>query len=205
MRRRHSATLAAEAERLAQPARLEPRPDAKRSRDPGPSRTSWPDRLLQQGRRPAEDEGHHPDLHLEGYRNLSIAIWTHAAGGPTENDFILAAKIDQIPVKLKLIGFYMPAAAQSSPETAPVACRPGSELAPTLSCRRTVRSVVGKLGVRQDRLQAVKCASSRVVAPFSVSPSVPGFSFKPASEVSRTDRPGFDPFKSRCTQAHDSR
>jgi 4a-hydroxytetrahydrobiopterin dehydratase len=49
----------------------------------------------------AEKEGHHPDLHLEGYRNLSIAIWTHAAGGLTENDFILAAKIDQIPVKLK--------------------------------------------------------------------------------------------------------
>jgi 4a-hydroxytetrahydrobiopterin dehydratase len=49
----------------------------------------------------AEDEGHHPDLHLEGYRNLSIAIWTHAAGGLTENDFILAAKIDQIPVKLR--------------------------------------------------------------------------------------------------------
>jgi 4a-hydroxytetrahydrobiopterin dehydratase len=49
----------------------------------------------------AEDEGHHPDLHLEGYRNLSIAISTHAAGGLTENDFILAAKIDQIPVKLK--------------------------------------------------------------------------------------------------------
>jgi 4a-hydroxytetrahydrobiopterin dehydratase len=49
----------------------------------------------------AEGEGHHPDLHLEGYRNLSIAIWTHAAGGLTENDFILAAKIDQIPVKLR--------------------------------------------------------------------------------------------------------
>ena len=49
----------------------------------------------------AEDEGHHPDLHLEGYRNVSIAIWTHAAGGLTENDFILAAKIDQIPVTLK--------------------------------------------------------------------------------------------------------
>ena len=49
----------------------------------------------------AEDEGHHPDLHLEGYRNLSIAIWTHAVGGLTENDFILAAKIDEIPVKLK--------------------------------------------------------------------------------------------------------
>ena len=49
----------------------------------------------------AEQEGHHPDLHLEGYRNLSIAIWTHAAGGLTENDFILAAKIKQIPIKVR--------------------------------------------------------------------------------------------------------
>lgn len=49
----------------------------------------------------AEDEGHHPDLHLEGYRNVSIEIWTHAIGGLSENDFILAAKIDRLPVKLK--------------------------------------------------------------------------------------------------------
>ena len=44
----------------------------------------------------AEDENHHPDLHLEGYRNVSIEIWTHAIGGLSENDFILAAKIDEI-------------------------------------------------------------------------------------------------------------
>ena len=43
----------------------------------------------------AEEEGHHPDLHLEGYRNVSIVIWTHAVGGLTENDFILAAKINE--------------------------------------------------------------------------------------------------------------
>ena len=49
----------------------------------------------------AEDEGHHPDLHLEGYRNVWIEIWTHAIGGLSENDFILAAKIDKLPVKLK--------------------------------------------------------------------------------------------------------
>ena len=49
----------------------------------------------------AEDEGHHPDLHLEGYRNASIEIYTHAIGGLSENDFILAAKIDQLPVALK--------------------------------------------------------------------------------------------------------
>ena len=49
----------------------------------------------------AEEEGHHPDLHLEGYRNVSVELWTHAIGGLSENDFILAAKIDELPIKLK--------------------------------------------------------------------------------------------------------
>jgi 4a-hydroxytetrahydrobiopterin dehydratase len=49
----------------------------------------------------AEAEDHHPDLHLVGYRNVTIEIWTHAVGGLTENDFILAAKIDRLPVALK--------------------------------------------------------------------------------------------------------
>ena len=49
----------------------------------------------------AEADGHHPDLHIEGYRHVSIELWTHAIGGLSENDFILAAKIDQIPVDLK--------------------------------------------------------------------------------------------------------
>jgi 4a-hydroxytetrahydrobiopterin dehydratase len=43
----------------------------------------------------AEAEGHHPDLHLS-YGSLRVDLWTHAAGGLTENDFILAAKIDRI-------------------------------------------------------------------------------------------------------------
>ena len=49
----------------------------------------------------AESEGHHPDLHLTGYRNVSIEIYTHAIGGLSENDFILAAKIDHLPIELK--------------------------------------------------------------------------------------------------------
>lgn len=49
----------------------------------------------------AEDEGHHPDLHLVGYRNVTIDIWTHAIDGLSLNDFILAAKIDQLPISLK--------------------------------------------------------------------------------------------------------
>lgn len=48
----------------------------------------------------AEDEGHHPDLHLVGFRNVTVELWTHAIGGLSENDFIVAAKIDQLPIKL---------------------------------------------------------------------------------------------------------
>ena len=44
----------------------------------------------------AEAEDHHPDLHLTGYRHLTIDLATHAIGGLSENDFILAAKIDEI-------------------------------------------------------------------------------------------------------------
>jgi 4a-hydroxytetrahydrobiopterin dehydratase len=44
----------------------------------------------------AEAEDHHPDLHLTGYRRLTIELSTHAIGGLSENDFILAAKIDQL-------------------------------------------------------------------------------------------------------------
>ncbi len=47
----------------------------------------------------AEADGHHPDLHLEGYRNVWIEMWTHAIGGLSVNDFILAAKIDEVAPK----------------------------------------------------------------------------------------------------------
>jgi len=43
----------------------------------------------------AEEQGHHPDLHLS-YGSLRVDLTTHAAGGLTDNDFILAAKIDRI-------------------------------------------------------------------------------------------------------------
>ncbi len=44
----------------------------------------------------AESEAHHPDLHLTGYRNLRIDLSTHAIGGLSVNDFILASKIDSL-------------------------------------------------------------------------------------------------------------
>lgn len=41
----------------------------------------------------AEQEGHHPNL-IINYDKLKIELWTHAIHGLSENDFILAAKID---------------------------------------------------------------------------------------------------------------
>ncbi len=49
----------------------------------------------------AEDENHHPDFHLTGYRNIRIELTTHAIQGLSENDFIVAAKINEVPVTLK--------------------------------------------------------------------------------------------------------
>jgi 4a-hydroxytetrahydrobiopterin dehydratase len=43
----------------------------------------------------AEEEGHHPDIHLT-YGHVRVEIWTHKIDGLTESDFILAAKADQL-------------------------------------------------------------------------------------------------------------
>jgi 4a-hydroxytetrahydrobiopterin dehydratase len=44
----------------------------------------------------AEEQGHHPDISF-GWGRAEITIWTHKIDGLTESDFILAAKIDQLP------------------------------------------------------------------------------------------------------------
>ena len=44
----------------------------------------------------AEEEGHHPDIFLT-WGKVRLEIWTHAVGGLTESDFILAAKCDALP------------------------------------------------------------------------------------------------------------
>lgn len=43
----------------------------------------------------AEEEHHHPDLAI-AFRRLTITLSTHAVGGLSDNDFILAAKIDRL-------------------------------------------------------------------------------------------------------------
>jgi 4a-hydroxytetrahydrobiopterin dehydratase len=50
----------------------------------------------------ANQEDHHPDLHLTDFRNVVVETSTHSIGGLSENDFILAAKIDSLPVQLKV-------------------------------------------------------------------------------------------------------
>ncbi len=42
----------------------------------------------------ADAEDHHPDVTL-GWGRVGVELWTHAARGLTENDFILAAKVDE--------------------------------------------------------------------------------------------------------------
>lgn len=43
----------------------------------------------------AKQEGHHPDLEL-GWGYVRVKLWTHSIGGLFDNDFILAAKIDEL-------------------------------------------------------------------------------------------------------------
>ena len=43
----------------------------------------------------AEEEGHHPDITL-AWGKVGVTLTTHAIGGLSQNDFILAAKIDKI-------------------------------------------------------------------------------------------------------------
>lgn len=44
----------------------------------------------------AEAEGHHPDISIYSWNKVKIELSTHSIGGLSLNDFILAAKIDQL-------------------------------------------------------------------------------------------------------------
>jgi len=43
----------------------------------------------------AEAEGHHPDLTL-GWGKVGVSLTTHAIGGLSENDFIVASKVEAL-------------------------------------------------------------------------------------------------------------
>ena len=44
----------------------------------------------------AERENHHPDMHLTGYRNVEIVLFTHSLGGISLNDIAMAKMIDEL-------------------------------------------------------------------------------------------------------------
>ncbi len=44
----------------------------------------------------AEEEAHHPDVHLTRWNHVELVLWTHKIGGLHENDFVLAKKIDAL-------------------------------------------------------------------------------------------------------------
>src|SRR4051812_9679123 len=44
----------------------------------------------------AEAEDHHPDFSVH-YNRVEVSLWTHTAGGVTENDAVLAARLDLLP------------------------------------------------------------------------------------------------------------
>ena len=48
----------------------------------------------------AEQEGHHPDISIS-WNKVTLTLWTHAINGLHENDFIMAAKIDEMLEKSK--------------------------------------------------------------------------------------------------------
>ena len=43
----------------------------------------------------AENQGHHPDFHIH-YNKVILELWTHSMDGLSENDFVMAAKIDDL-------------------------------------------------------------------------------------------------------------
>jgi 4a-hydroxytetrahydrobiopterin dehydratase len=51
-------------------------------------------RFVDEMARVAESEGHHPVFTVD-FDQVDVEVWTHAIGGLSENDFILAAKLDR--------------------------------------------------------------------------------------------------------------
>ena len=44
----------------------------------------------------AEDLGHHPDILIHSWNNVSITLSTHSEGGLTDKDFVLAERIEDL-------------------------------------------------------------------------------------------------------------
>jgi len=51
----------------------------------------------------AEEEKHHPDIHLTQYRNLRVGLTSHDLGGLSEKDFNVAREINSLPIFSKVV------------------------------------------------------------------------------------------------------
>eukprot|EP01130_Rhizamoeba_saxonica_P014437 TRINITY_DN630_c0_g1_i2.p1 TRINITY_DN630_c0_g1~~TRINITY_DN630_c0_g1_i2.p1 ORF type:complete len:136 (+),score=28.74 TRINITY_DN630_c0_g1_i2:62-469(+) len=49
----------------------------------------------------AETQNHHPDISIKGWNNVEVEIYTHSLNAIAENDFIIAAHINTLPVSIK--------------------------------------------------------------------------------------------------------
>lgn len=50
----------------------------------------------------AEQQGHHPDIEL-AWGKVKVILWTHSVDGLSESDFVMAAKIDELAEKEKVV------------------------------------------------------------------------------------------------------
>ena len=73
----------------------------------------------------AETRNHHPDLHLTGYRNVEIVVFSHGLAGLTDNDFELCREIDA-GAKIKYAAAYL----KAHPEAATTALAASSDPSP---------------------------------------------------------------------------
>ena len=44
----------------------------------------------------AEEANHHPDIYLHGWNKVRLSLTNHSAGGLTEADFVVAARLDEL-------------------------------------------------------------------------------------------------------------
>ena len=44
----------------------------------------------------AEEEGHHPNIYVYDFKKVRIELWTHKINGLHQNDFVMAAKINEL-------------------------------------------------------------------------------------------------------------
>ena len=52
--------------------------------------------FVNQVARIAEESNHHPDIFIHSYSNVTVSLTTHAVNGLTEQDFLVAAKVDEV-------------------------------------------------------------------------------------------------------------